>query len=49
MWFTVIRAYRVKTVSSYCETIPTWTSNYYDYYYYYFCLLFLPMMKRFYC
>lgn len=30
MWSTVIRAYRVKTVSSYCETIPMWTSNYYD-------------------
>lgn len=30
MWSKVIRAHRVKTASSYCETIPMWTSNYYD-------------------
>lgn len=30
MCFTVIRAYRVKSVSSHCETVPMWTSNYWD-------------------
>lgn len=30
MWSTVIRAYRVKSVSSHCETLPMRTSNYCD-------------------
>lgn len=30
MCSTVIRAYRVKSVSSHCESVPMWTSNYCD-------------------